>query len=36
MLKFNIIKAATGAAMVPVLIYALVAGMGTPSFAPRS
>ena len=30
MLKFNIIKAATGAAMVPVLIYALVAGMGTP------
>ncbi len=30
MLKFNIIKAATAAAMVPVLIYALVAGMGTP------
>ncbi|HPC86196.1 MAG TPA: DNA internalization-related competence protein ComEC/Rec2 [Smithellaceae bacterium] len=30
LLKFNIIKTATGAAMVPVLIYALVAGMGTP------
>ena len=30
MLKFNIIKTATAAAMVPVLIYALVAGMGTP------
>lgn len=30
MLKFNIIKTATAAAIVPVLIYALVAGMGTP------
>lgn len=30
MLKFNIIKTATAAAMIPVLIYALVAGMGTP------
>lgn len=30
MLKFNVIKAATAAAMVPVLIYSLVAGMGTP------
>ena len=29
MLKFNIIKMATAAAFVPVIIYALVAGMGT-------
>ena len=29
MLKFNIIKIATAAAFVPVIIYALVAGMGT-------
>jgi competence protein ComEC len=30
MLRFNIIKTATAATMVPVLIYALIAGMGTP------
>ena len=29
MLKFNIIKMATAAAFVPVIVYALVAGMGT-------
>lgn len=29
MLKFNIIKIATAAAFVPVIVYALVAGMGT-------
>ena len=29
MLRFNIIKVATAAAIVPVIIYALVAGMGT-------
>ena len=29
MLKFNIIKMATAAAFIPVIVYALVAGMGT-------
>ncbi|MEE9911142.1 MAG: DNA internalization-related competence protein ComEC/Rec2 [Deltaproteobacteria bacterium] len=30
MLKYNIVKIATAAAFMPVIIYALVAGMGTP------
>ena len=30
MLKFNIIKLASAAAFLPVVVYALVAGMGTP------